>query len=198
MDNETTTNAPMTVQVQDWTTDLTTVADGYFPQDGHVPADWERDRAGYYEGVRARYGKETLVAAAANLDETYKAEVERHRETVAKRTELNQANVSLRRQVEVMRHLVAATVAEMGRDNDYCNEQMTEFLARALDMSESDAADLLRSHQQRTYRIEVEVRINGSNEHTTITHREWRDFLAEVLDVDGDIDVLDDSVMEVD
>lgn len=87
-----------------------------------------------------------------------------------------------RRAVEGIRDRLIATTVEMGQENDYCLDGMSEFVAPVLAITTAEARKLLEQSMIRRYSVTIEYEVCGAAEYPdNFTESEAESFVVDAI-----------------
>lgn len=87
-----------------------------------------------------------------------------------------------RRAVEGIRDRLIATTVEMGQENDYCLDGMSEFVASVLAITTAEARKLLERSMTRWYSVTIEYEVCGAAEYPdNFTESEAESFVVDAI-----------------
>lgn len=87
-----------------------------------------------------------------------------------------------RRAVEDIRDRLIATTVEMGQENDYCLNGMSEFVASVLAVGDTAARKLLAQSMTRRYSVTIEYEVCGAAEYPdSFTESEAESFVVDAI-----------------
>ena len=87
-----------------------------------------------------------------------------------------------RRAVEGIRDRLIATTVEMGQENDYCLDGMSEFVASVLAITTAEARTLLEQSMIRRYSVTIEYEVCGAAGYPdSFTESEAESFVVDAI-----------------
>lgn len=87
-----------------------------------------------------------------------------------------------RRAVEGIRDRLIATTVEMGEENDYCLDGMSEFVAPVLAITTAEARKLLEQSMIRRYSVTIEYEVCGAAVYpNSFTESEAESFVVDAI-----------------
>ena len=97
-------------------------------------------------------------------------------------TEAHVGGDEARRAVEGIRDRLIATTVEMGQENDYCLDGMSEFVAPVLAITTAEARKLLEQSMTRRYSVTIEYEVCGAAEYPdNFTESEAESFVVDAI-----------------